>query len=134
MKQMTGWAVSLDSSDELAADVRTYSPIIPLTLQTADVASPLDNSNLETEADTKEWNLLLTRPLDSRNHSLRTTDAETARNDDAPCRQSRADNATGEQNSLGRAQRAPGAVVANGVVGLHLRLKVGRVHPLDVSI
>lgn len=55
-----------------------------LTVEATDVTSPLDDSDLETEADTQEGDLLLTGPLDSRNHALRTADTETTWHDDTP--------------------------------------------------
>lgn len=38
-----------------------------------------------------------------------------------------------QRDSLRRAKGAPSAVVTDRVVGLHLRLQVGRVDPLQVS-
>lgn len=47
------------------------------------VLSPLDHSQLETEADTKEWNLLLASVLDGKHHALCSSVAETSRNENA---------------------------------------------------
>jgi hypothetical protein len=52
------------------------------TGQFQDVPRPLDDSQLETEADTQEGNLLLSCPLDGKQHSLRSAFSKAARNED----------------------------------------------------
>lgn len=50
-------------------------------LETADVSSPFDNGNLETETDTEIGDVLLTGPLGGSDHTLGTSKTETTRDD-----------------------------------------------------
>lgn len=67
-----------------AARPRPGSNPIPIerTLDATNVSSPLDNSELHTEADTEEGDLVLPSPLDGNDHSLSASDSKTSRNKD----------------------------------------------------
>ena len=58
------------------------------TFEAADVARPLDDGHLEAEADSKERDFLLARPLDREHHALRPAHAEPARDKDPATRTS----------------------------------------------
>ena len=48
------------------------------TGEPADVPCPLDDCELEAEADTEERDLLFARPLDGEHHAFRATYSETS--------------------------------------------------------
>jgi len=73
---------------------------------TADVTSKLDDSDLETQADSKVRNLLLTSPLGSSNLALNSTVTES----------------TGDKETLGRAKILPSLVVLDRVGSASLGL------------
>ena len=74
-----------------------------------------DHGELETEADTQEWDLLLARPAHGQNHALCATLSK----------------ATGHNDTTRRAQMLPCLVVPDGILVLGMRFKVTRLDPLE---
>lgn len=104
-------------------------------LETANVSGPFDDGDLETEADTEVWDVLLTRPLGSGNHALGTSKTETTGDNNTPVSlRQLVSIKTGRIHDLpGGANGLPGVMEFDGVLSLHSKLQVGRVNPLGLS-
>jgi hypothetical protein len=104
------------------------------TLEAHNIPRKLDDSDLETKADTEVGNLLLTSPLGRRNHTLRTAKTETTGNEDTAMRRegsvsSRWCGIKEERDSLGSANGLPSGVELLRPFVLSLSLKIRRLNP-----
>ena len=74
----------LDLFLELKFDINLFLFILELlTLYTEDIACPFNNRDLETQANTEEWNALLPSPFHGLYHTLSTSVSESTRNENS---------------------------------------------------